>query len=113
MVMVMGTPEDKAPRPCISNLIWVLSSDPICQFNQLFLNSEAAMLSLLKTKTPIASSHTLIFQIFSLLSYYFSSTTDISLPPQSFLSFPSYHQKYISLLKIFPPSQTSGIWQNN
>ena len=71
------------------------------------------MLSLLKTRTPIASSHTLIFQIFSLLSYYFSSTTDISLPPQSFLSFPSYHQKYISLLKIFPPSQTSGIWQNN
>ena len=84
----MGTPEDKAPRPCVSNLIWVLSSDPICQFNQLFLNSEAAMLSLLKTRTPIASLHTLIFQIFSLLSYYFSSTTDISLPPNLFFLFP-------------------------
>ena len=36
---------DKAPRPSISNVIWVLSSDTICQFNQIFSNSEAAILS--------------------------------------------------------------------
>ena len=29
----------------VSNVIWILSSDTICQLNQLFLNSEAAMLS--------------------------------------------------------------------
>ena len=34
---------DKAPR--LSNDIWILSSDTICQLNQLFSNSEAAMLS--------------------------------------------------------------------
>ena len=38
-------PLDKAPRPSISNGIWILSSDTICQLNQLFSNSEAAMLS--------------------------------------------------------------------
>ena len=36
---------DKAPRPSISNVIWFLSSDTICQLNQLFSNSEVAMLS--------------------------------------------------------------------
>ena len=36
---------DKAPLPSISNDIWILSSDTICQLNQLFSNSEAAMLS--------------------------------------------------------------------
>ena len=36
---------DKAPLPSISNDIWILSSDVICQLNQLFSNSEAAMLS--------------------------------------------------------------------
>ena len=36
---------DMAPRPSVSNVIWILSSDTICQLNQLFLNSEAAMLS--------------------------------------------------------------------
>ena len=35
---------DKAPRPSISNVIWILSSDTICLLNQLFSNSEAAML---------------------------------------------------------------------
>ena len=34
---------DKAP--CLSNDIWILSSDTICQLNQLFSNCEAAMLS--------------------------------------------------------------------
>ena len=34
---------DKAPR--LSNDIWILSSDTICQLNQLFSNCEAAMLS--------------------------------------------------------------------
>ena len=29
----------------VSNVIWILSSDTICQLNQLFLNSEMAMLS--------------------------------------------------------------------
>ena len=35
---------DKAPRPSISNVIWILSSVTVCQLNQLFSNSEAAML---------------------------------------------------------------------
>ena len=34
---------DKAPR--LNNDIWSLSSDTICQLNQLFSNGEAAMLS--------------------------------------------------------------------
>ena len=41
---------DKAPRPSISNVIRILSSDTICQLNQLFSNSEAAMLSTLDLK---------------------------------------------------------------
>ena len=41
---LQGTLVDKAPNPSISNVIWVLSSD-ICQLNQSFSNSEAAMLS--------------------------------------------------------------------
>ena len=36
---------DKAPRLSISNDFWILSSDTICQLNQIFSNSEAAMLS--------------------------------------------------------------------
>ena len=36
---------DKAPRLNISIVIWILSSDTICPFNQLNTNSEAAMLS--------------------------------------------------------------------
>ena len=36
---------DKAPRLSISIVIWILSSDTICQLNHLFSNSEAAMLS--------------------------------------------------------------------
>ena len=39
---------DKAPRLSISNDIWILSSDTICQLNQSFSNSEAAMLSIRK-----------------------------------------------------------------
>ena len=42
---------DKAPRPSISNVIWVLSSDNICQINQLFSNSEVAMLSMTEVLT--------------------------------------------------------------
>ena len=42
---------DKAPRPSISNVIWVLSSDTICQLNQLFSNSEVAMLSMTEVLT--------------------------------------------------------------
>ena len=42
---------DKAPRPNISNVIWVLSSDTICQLNQLFSNSEVAMLSMTEVLT--------------------------------------------------------------
>ena len=38
---------DKAPHPIsISNIIWILSCDTICQLNQLFSKSEAAMLSI-------------------------------------------------------------------
>ena len=36
---------DKAPRLSISIVIWILSSDTICQLNQFHTNSEAAMLS--------------------------------------------------------------------
>ena len=39
---------DKVPRPSISNVIWILSFDTICQLNQLFSNSEAAILSILE-----------------------------------------------------------------
>ena len=42
---------DKAPRPRISNVIWVLSSDTICQLNQSFSNSEVAMLSMTEVLT--------------------------------------------------------------
>ena len=42
---------DKAPRPSISNVIWVLSSDNTCQINQLFSNSEVAMLSMTEVLT--------------------------------------------------------------
>ena len=38
---------DKAPRLSISIVIWILSSDTICQLNQFHTNSEAAMLSTL------------------------------------------------------------------
>ena len=38
---------DKAPCLSISIVILILSSDSICQLNQLFPNSEAAMLSIL------------------------------------------------------------------
>ena len=37
---------DKASRLSISNDIGILSSDTICQLNQIFSNSEAAMLSI-------------------------------------------------------------------
>ena len=37
---------DKAPRLSISIVIWILSSDTICQLNQFNTNSEAAMLSI-------------------------------------------------------------------
>ena len=36
---------DKAPRLSISIVIWILSSDTICQLNKFNTNSEAAMLS--------------------------------------------------------------------
>ena len=36
---------DKAPRLSLSIVIWILSSDTICQLNQFNTNSEAAMLS--------------------------------------------------------------------
>ena len=36
---------DKAPRLSISIVIWILSSDTICQLNQFNTNSEVAMLS--------------------------------------------------------------------
>ena len=35
---------DKAPRLSISIVIWILSSDTICQLNQFNTNSEATML---------------------------------------------------------------------
>ena len=38
---------DKAPRLSTSIVIWILSSDTICQLNQFNTNSEAAMLSII------------------------------------------------------------------
>ena len=46
---------DKAPR--LSNDIWSLSSDTICQLNQLFSNSEAAM------RVPLSSSELLLTKV--------------------------------------------------
>ena len=43
--VVFGAWIDKAPRPSISNVIGILSSDTTCQLKQLFSNSEGAMLS--------------------------------------------------------------------
>ena len=42
---------NKEPRLSISNVFSVLSSDTICQLNQLFSNSEVAMLSMTEVLT--------------------------------------------------------------
>ena len=48
---------DKAPRLSISIVIWILSSDTICQLNQFITNSEAAMLSSLSTpREPVGGN---------------------------------------------------------
>ena len=44
-IFTTHTGVDKAPRLSISIVIWILSSDTICQLNQFNTNSEAAMLS--------------------------------------------------------------------
>ena len=51
----------KAPRPSISNVIWVLSSD-ICQLNQFNTKSEAAMLSKMKSR-PKKDQKTIFFSV--------------------------------------------------
>ena len=43
---------DKAPRLSISIVIWILSSDTICQLKQFITNSEAAMLSTSAPRFP-------------------------------------------------------------
>ena len=49
---------DKAPRLSISIVIWISSSDTICQLNQSYSNSEAAMLSKVVSKLrPLADQH--------------------------------------------------------
>ena len=52
---------DKAPRLSISNDIWILSSDTICQLNQVFSSSEEAMMSkqrgLLHTYIKVLIAH--------------------------------------------------------
>ena len=45
---------DKAPRLSISIVIWILSSDTICQLNQFNTNSEAAMLSTTQLTNVVA-----------------------------------------------------------
>ena len=45
MYLVRKVFVDKAPRPRISHVIWILSLETICQLNKSFSNSEAAMLS--------------------------------------------------------------------
>ena len=52
---------DKAPRPSISNVIWILSFDTICQLNPLFSKSEAAMLSSQSYTRHLAPVSVLLF----------------------------------------------------
>ena len=42
---------DKIPHLSISYDFWIMSSDTICQLNQLFSNSEVAMLSMTEVLT--------------------------------------------------------------
>ena len=44
-IIFLGSTEVLDRQGSISNVIWVLSYDTFCQLNQLFSNSEAAMLS--------------------------------------------------------------------
>ena len=46
---------DKAPRPSISDVIWILSSDTVSSTTYIFSNSEAAMLSSIYTCTCICN----------------------------------------------------------
>ena len=52
---------DKVPRLSISIVIWILSSDTICQLNQFNTNSEAAMLSRLEPMYLLSKSHVRLF----------------------------------------------------
>ena len=54
---------DKAPRLNISIVIWIFSSDTICQLNQFNTNSEAAMLSRLKLPLYIVVDHLLTLDV--------------------------------------------------
>ena len=66
---------DKAPRPSISIGVWIFSSDTFCQFNQLFSNSDAPMLS----KREGEKLHMdLLYYIMS--SHYSSATLIMTMP---------------------------------
>ena len=60
---------DKAPRPSISNVIWILSSGTICQLNQIFSNSEAAMLSTTNYLGCKSSQRNILLLIICFLSF--------------------------------------------
>ena len=59
---VFGAWIDKAPRPSISNVIGILSSDTTCQLKQLFSNSEGAMLSKRGWQFNMAKKNTEMFE---------------------------------------------------
>ena len=57
---ILANGVDKASRPIISNVIWILSSDTdtICQLNQLFSNSEPEIKSRMATFLSKSKSKT-------------------------------------------------------
>ena len=57
---ILANGVDKASRPSISNVIWILSSDTytICQLNQLFSNGEPAIRSRMATFLSKSKSKT-------------------------------------------------------
>ena len=60
VISILVAELDKATRPNISKVVWILSSNTICQLNQLFSNSEAKTLSMQNMKDiPTLSRQTL------------------------------------------------------
>ena len=66
---------DKAPRLSISNVIWILSFDTICQLNPIFSKSEAAMLSSQSYTRHLAPVSVLLFGSCHLVLPLFVSST--------------------------------------
>ena len=99
---------DKAPRPSISNVIWVLSSDTdtICQLNQLFSNSEVVMLSILAM--PINS--TLKFHLKGFVIFFNYQIKRIGF--WKWLCLPFWKFWQWSILPLLD-CQTSSLWKSS